>query len=387
MTVCFDLWDTTADCKEKGDKRRDCFPIMSKVKEDKDGFTHYVFSKYLFHNPKYEIPKDDYVLFKKFLSGGSREYPSDGSTPVDIVASEAKIILDRIGAIANDNSHQLCQIARTQLKKNGMLGLVRGAAKLYFGFYTTRDWRRKRFTDDIDFWIYNKGLLEYVLKENGWEKNKRTKEFEKKINWLNFKTNQREKTILVASNDTVQALDFGAGSYLEGSSLKNIFKKKLKRGHDVDLSDIINVAIVNHNESSELNQEWVEAWQAFEEVVNLRGKRSTSNIINLCRVSYGIADYMERISETIVKHSNTILASENFSDEKIINVCKMSSHHLNVKTDYKPSLTRNRIYNNLTKQKRSKLKYAKNLRNFASKVLELLNSKYDYVKVRFEIEL
>jgi hypothetical protein len=387
MTICYDLWDTKADCQEKGDNLRDCLPILNKIFKDENGFTHYLFSKAMFHNSKYEIPEDDYILFKKFLNGGSREYPSDGHIPTDVAANEAKEILVRIAMIAGDKKHGYCKIARKELRKYGMFGLVRGTIKLYLGQYTTRDWRRKRFTDDIDFWIFNKNLLEYVLKEKGWVKNKTTKEFEKQIKWYNSKTKQNEKSTLIASNDLEQILDFGNCSYLEGSRLKDIIKKKLQRGHDVDLSDIINVAIVNNKEKGEMNKDWIEAWNAFEEAVNLRGKRTTSNLINLCRLSYGIADYLERVCNAISRYSSSILVEENISDEQILRVCKASSHHLNYNISLTPSTTRNRIYNNLTRQKIRKKRYTKNLRNFASRVLELLNSKYEYANVRFEIEL
>ena len=383
----FDLWDSKADKVYKGDNLREVTPILKKTRIDENGFTHYVFSNTIFHNPKYTIPDNDYELFKRFLDGGSREYPSDGNVPADVAANEANIILEKISEIASISNHQFCKEARNELRRNGIFGLIRGTLKLYLGQYTTRDWRRKRFTDDIDFWIFHKGLLEYVLRECGWKKNNKTREYEKIIKWINFKRKKMEKTLLIASNDTNQILDFGSGSYLEGSTLKDIFKKKLRRGHDVDLSDIINVAIVNNREGDDyLDKDWVDAWNAIEESANRRGMRSTSNIISLCRYSFGIADYLERVSIAIDKYQNTILNKSEYSDKKIIRVCQYSSHHLSNHLKLEPRSTRNRIFHNLTKQKIRKLEYAANLRNFANNVLEMLNTKFKQAKVIFEIE-
>ena len=382
----YDFWDVKADSVKKGDHLRYIAPILNKTKKDENGFTHYVFSKCMFHNPKFTIPDDDYELFEKFLDGGSREYPSDGNVPVDVIAFEANNILDEITEIANNPNHKYCKIAREELKKNGRKGLVRGTIKLYLGYYTTRDWRRKRFTDDIDFWILNKNLLEYVLKKKGWKRNNKTKEFEKIIKWVNYTTNKEETSLIIASNDTDQLLDFCNGCYLEGSTLLDVFRKKIKRGHDVDLSDIINVAIANNGDIRELNEDWIKIWSVFDEATNIRSTRITSNIISLCRFSYGIAEYLERVGRAIGKYNQLVFETSKYSDNEIINVCKSSSNYYNQTISLEPNITRNRIYSNLEKQKTKKQQYAKNLRKFANKVLDTLNSKFREVKVYFEVE-
>jgi len=206
------------------------------------------------------------------------------------------------------------------------------------------------------------------------------------ISWFDFRKQEMQKTLITASNDIDQILDFGLGSYLDGPNLKDIFKKKLQRGHNVDLSDIINLAIVNNRDENYLNKDWTEAWIAIEESANTRNTRITSNLISLCRFSYGIADYLERVSKAIGKHQGTVLEMSKYSDKKIVRVCKLSSHHSNYSLFLKPSITRNRIFNNLTKQKIRKLQYARNLRNFATKLLKILNSKYKTAKTIFEIE-
>ncbi|TFF89936.1 MAG: hypothetical protein EU548_05585, partial [Promethearchaeota archaeon] len=235
------VWDVKADVKHNGDNLRDVSP--EKTFEDEEGKTHYVFTKAMFNNPWYEIPEDDYELFKKFLEGGSRSYPSDGNIPCDIVADEVKKIVDKVEEYAEDPNNIYHEEAKNALKE-GKESLFRGTVKIYLGKYTSRDWRRKRFTDDIDFWTFHINLLDAALKECGFKWNKKSKEWEKRIIWKNPKTNETRHEILYAANNLSQLLDFGAGSYLEGASLKEVFQKKLKRGHDVDLSDIINVVMV-----------------------------------------------------------------------------------------------------------------------------------------------
>ncbi|MFX1451873.1 MAG: hypothetical protein ACFFCM_13590 [Promethearchaeota archaeon] len=354
---------------------------FSKQYEDEFGFIHYVFNSEIFYNPKYEIPEDEFELFKKFLGGGSREYPSDGNIPVDIAANEAKIILNEIKEISENPTHKFHKIAVDLLKNDNKFALLRGAIRLYLEDLTTRDWRRKRSTDDIDFWIQSPTLLEYILKKTGWKKNNRTREWEKKVSWRDLWTNKINHAMLIASNDLLQSLNFGSGGYLEGSSLKNIIKKKLKRGFDVDLSDIINVAIVNNiPESKDPNSPWM----AIVECANMRDPRVTSNIISLCRYAYGIAYYLKRVGVSINRYKETFKNKELFPDEEVIRVCKVSSHWLDEQV-YEADYTRKRIYDNLVLHEHRKLQYSKNLYKFTSRVLNLLNSKYEYTKTTFEI--
>jgi hypothetical protein len=177
-----DIWDCNADEMIKGDNLRIINSITKDTYEDLDGFTHYVFSKKMFENSRYSIPSNDFKLFQKFIEGGSREYPSDGNIPTDIVATEARVILNEIVKISN-NPNAPYHTDAVETMKNGKFALLRGTVKLYLGKYTSRDWRRKRFTDDIDLWIYKIDLLEHVLETNGWIKNKITKEWEKTVYW------------------------------------------------------------------------------------------------------------------------------------------------------------------------------------------------------------
>ncbi|MFX0081344.1 MAG: hypothetical protein ACFE94_06305 [Candidatus Hodarchaeota archaeon] len=379
------IWDIKADVVQKGDRLRDVSPLHDKTIVDEIGFTHYIFSKTLFNNPWYKIPDNDLELFKNFLDGGSRTYPSDGSIPCDIIAGEARKILNRIVDISNEPNNVFYNDACETLKE-GKFNLVRGTLKLYLGKYTTRDWRRKRFTDDIDFWVFKVHLLDHVLREMGWVKNKETGEFEKSVDWVNPDTGETRHEALCAANNLNQLLDFGAGSYLEGTKLKEIFNKKLKRGHDVDLSDIINVALYNDESIGRNKDEWNDVWESFEAATNTRNSRITSNIISLCRYSIGIADHLERVSSAIAKYHDKILDKNEYPDEILKRICRTSIHWIDYLKSNGPDATRNMLHEFLLEQKDEKVSHVKNLRSFVEKILRLLNSKYEYLKIIFEIE-
>jgi len=379
------VWDIKADAVHKGDNLRDISPIIEETRKDEKGIIHYKFTKIMFNNPWYKIPNDDLELFRKYLDGGSRNYPSDGSIPCDIVAGEARKILNYINACSEDSGHPYCESAKKALK-DGKKAMVRGTVKLYLGKYTSRDWRRKRFTDDIDFWCFQVGVLDHALKECGWIKNKETGEFEKQVQWTNPETGEIRYEALCAANNLNQLLDFGAGSYLEGTGLKEIFNKKLKRGHDVDLSDIMNVALHNRKLIDGTKSEWNDVWESFEAATNTRNSRITSNLISLCRYSLGTADYLERVSNAINKHHEKILDVNEYLDMDLENICKMSIHWMDYLKENGPVDTRNMIHDFLLEQIDEKKNQSKNLRDFTVKVLKLLNSKYKYLNIAFEIE-
>jgi len=372
------IWDIKADALQKGDNLRDISPLSDKTRIDENGFTHYVFSKIMFNNPWYKIPDDELELFKKYLDGGSRAYPSDGHIPCDVVAGEARKILNKIVDISKDPKHTYYKDACEALK-DGKYSLIRGTLKLYLAKYTSRDWRRKRFTDDLDFWVFKVHLLDHVLREMGWIKNKETGEYEKTVQWTNPETGEVRHEALCAANNLNQLLDFGAGSYLEGTKLKEIFNKKLNRGHDVDLSDVMNVVL--HS-----NDHWNDTWESFEATTNTRNSRITSNLISLCRYSLGTADYLEKVSNAINKYHEKILDVNEYPDESIEKICKMSIHWMKYLEENGPKDTRNMIYEFLLEQKDEKIDQSHNLKRFTEKILNLLNSKYEYLKIKFEIE-
>ncbi len=376
------IWDTKSDVVKRGDKLRDVSPLVSRTKKDDNGYTHYLFGKAAFNSPWYDIPADDFELFQNYVAGGSRAYPSDGNIPCDLVVLEARIILNKLVELASDPNSNYHKDAKDTLK-DGKQVLVRGTLKLYLGKYTTRDWRRKRFTDDIDFWIFRVHMLEHVLVKTGWIRNHDTREWEKKVHWVNPFTGDHAEKTLIAANDLDQLLDFGAGSYLEGTSLKQVFQKKIKRGHDVDLSDVINVIMVNGGPHEE---EWLNAWNAFEEAANTRNTRITSNLISLCRYLFTIADYLERVGQTLTKHNDLIFDKEKYPDERLQGIGKISIHWLDYLDSNGPEKTREMLHDFYHEQADLKPQQAKNLRVFAEKLLKLLNSKYQHLKIAFEIE-
>lgn len=384
------IWDIKSDVLKRGDNDRDVLPLFEKTKKDENGFTYYVFSKIMFKNPWYVVLDDNFELFKKFLDGGSRFYPSDGNIPCDIVAREARIVLNDIVEIAN-NSNDAYHKDASEALKNGKKNLIRGTLKLYLSKYTERDWRRRRFTDDIDFWIYKMDLYEYVLKKNGWKKKADTKEWEKQVQWYNYILNENRTQVLIAANDINLLLDFGVGAYLEGTSLKEIFSKKIKRGHDVDLSDLINVAMVNgcdykHCGERLREEEWLNAWIAFEEAVNTRNTRTTSNLISLCRYSLGIADHLERVAKSINKYHYKIFDKSEYPDNELERICRISIHWIEFLSSHGHDNTRKMIHDYLMEQRDFKFQHSKNLRTYTEKVLNILNFKYSYLKIFFEIE-
>ncbi|NVM18972.1 MAG: hypothetical protein HWN80_14755 [Candidatus Lokiarchaeota archaeon] len=380
------IWDEKADAIKKGDNLRDVSSLINKTLKDDEGFTHFIFSKANFKNPWYAIPEDDFKLFENFIEGGSRAYPSDGSIPCDIVAREARKVLKKIELCSQDPNHHYCEDAREVLK-NGKFSLLRGTLKLYLGKYTTRDWRRKRFTDDIDFWMFQTDLLDSSLKGCSFVKDKETGEWQKTVEWNKFETKENRRETLFAANNLNQLLDFGAGSYLTGSRLKEIFDKKIKRGHDVDLSDIINVAMVNNGVDGIHKDEWLDAWSSFEQAANTRNTRTTSNLISICRYSLSIADHLEKVSEAIRKYKDHILDKSKYSDERIKFLCNISTHWQKFYNANGVDETRKIIHDFYEEQAEEKPLHAQNLRKFAKSILKLLNSKYEYLKITFEIEL
>jgi len=380
------IWDIKADVITKGDKLRDVSPITEKIWKDENDFIHYIFSKANFKNLWYTIPENDFELFENFIEGGSRAYPSDGSIPCDIVAIEARKVLKNIERCSRDPEHYYCKDAREVLK-NGKFSSVRGTLKLYLGKYTTRDWRRKRFTDDIDFWMFQTNLLDSSLKECSFIKNKETGEWEKSVEWKKFESKENKHETLFAANNLNQLLDFGAGAYLEGSSLKQIFDKKVKRGHDVDLSDLINVAMVNNGVDGVHKDEWLDAWNSFEQAANTRNTRTTSNLLSICRYSYAIADHLEKVGDVIKKFKDHILDDLKYTDEKIKSLCRISIHWEKFYDDNGVYETRKMLHDFYHEEAEQKPIHAQNLRIFANKILKLLNSKYEYINIIFEIEV
>jgi len=229
-------------------------------------------------------------------------------------------------------------------------------------------------------------LLDSKLKECSFIKNKKTGEWEKKVEWEKLNTEEKRNEVLFAANNLNQLLDFGAGAFLEGSDLKEIFDKKIKRGHDVDLSDIINVVMVNGGKEGIHEEEWINSWSSFEEAINTRNSRTTSNLISLCRYSLAIADHLMEVSKVLKKYNDSIFDKSKYSDEKVRILIKISTHWTKFLEDNGSEETRKMLHDFYHEQAEEKPIHAKNLRTFANKIMKLLNSKYEYLKIIFEIE-
>ena len=377
------IWDLKADVVKEGDKLREVSPIDRKTRIDDIGYTHYIFSKQLFKTSSYVFPDDDFELFKMFLEGEDLIYPSDGDIPSEIVAVEARKVLNFIVACAENLNSPYYEEANIALK-NGKKSLVRGVIKLHLGNYTTIDWRKKRFTASINFFTFQVSLLDHALTQMDWVKKKETNSWEKSLQW--FDTSEILHDAICTATNLNQLLDFVAENYFEGTNLRDIFIKNLKRGLDVDLNDIINVVLYYNGLNKNYKDEWEVVWESFEVTTNTRNTRITSNIISLCRYSLGIADHLERVSIALATYHDKIFDKKENPDESLRRICRTSIHWIEYLDKNGADATRNMLHEFLLKQKDEKLIHSKNLRSFTENVLNLLNSKYKYLKIIFEIQ-
>jgi hypothetical protein len=218
-----------------------------------------------------------------------------------------------------------------------------------------------------------------------WVKNKETNNWEKSLQWFDTETSENAYDAICTTKNLNNLLDFVAENYFEGTSLRDIFIKKLKRGFDVDLSDIINVVFFINGSNKNYKEEWSDVWESFEVTTNTRNTRITSNIISLCRYSLGIADHLDRVSRALATYHGKIFDKKEYPDESLRRICRTSIHWTEYLEKNGTDATRNMLHEFLVKQKDEKLIYSKNLRSFTENVLKLLNSKYEYLKVIFEI--
>ena len=143
--------------------------------------------------------------------------------------------------------------------------------------------------------------------------------------------------------------------------------------------------VLNYKDITDKN-EWNEVWESFEAATNTRNSRITSNLLSLCRYSLGTADYLERVSDAINNYHKSILDINEYPDDSLEKICRVSIHWMNYLRDNGSTATRNMIHEFLLEQIDEKKLHAKNLRKFTKKILNLLNLKYEYLKIKFEIE-
>lgn len=144
--------------------------------------------------------------------------------------------------------------------------------------------------------------------------------------------------------------------------------------------------MVNNGIDGSHKEEWLEALSSFEQAANTRNVRTTSNLISLFRFSLAIADYLKRVSEAIKRYNDLIFDKSKYSDKTLKKLCRFSKHWVNFLNINGPDETRKMLHEFYLEQAEEKLKHAENLTLFGSMILKLLNSKYEYLKVTFDIE-
>ena len=144
--------------------------------------------------------------------------------------------------------------------------------------------------------------------------------------------------------------------------------------------------MVNDGKEGIHKDEWLEGWSSFEQAINTRNSRTTSNLISLCRISLAIASHLEKVSHALNKYNDSIFDKSKYSDEKVRILCKISPHWAKFLEDNGSEETRKMLHDFYHEQAEEKPIHAKNLRTFANKIMKLLNSKYEYLKIIFEIE-
>ncbi|MHA1255688.1 MAG: hypothetical protein ACTSPS_08840, partial [Promethearchaeota archaeon] len=144
--------------------------------------------------------------------------------------------------------------------------------------------------------------------------------------------------------------------------------------------------MVNNGIEGHHKDEWLDAWNSFEEATNTRSTRITSNIISLCRYMRAIADHIEKTTEALNKYNDSIYDKSLYPDAEIRKICRSSIHWVASYNSNGAETTRNMLHDFYHEQAEEKPKHVKNLRNTAKKLLNLLNSQYHHLKIIFEIE-
>ncbi|MBN2151862.1 MAG: hypothetical protein JW839_10475 [Candidatus Lokiarchaeota archaeon] len=282
-------------------------------------FIVYHFPWKMFKNPRYTIPRGGLDLFHAFINGGSRSYSSDGQVPAILAAIEAQAAIQAVRDIAADKEHPFYTLARAAVAKGKAQvedwEVVRGTIGLMLGSWMPDDWQKKRYTDDIDFyWEAMDGeLFAHVLRKLGWTTSDRTP----------GNSSIWKKTIpsfpgipLECTNDTVIGKEFGGvGPAVEGPGLKGIVKKKLDRCHEVDISDVINVAIAGHLNIDE--DEPRHPWRAVMEILNRISADDCAHLILVCQYAFSIVQYYRDVGQALETHTPGFLSKKVFSDEEI----------------------------------------------------------------------
>ncbi len=309
-------FSTRTDKLTRGDGLQEIIPEKVTREEDR---TIYHFPAKMFHNPRYTIPEDDNELFKAFINGGSRSYSSDGQIPAIIATIEAQNIIKEVRKIAVDHKDPFNALARKAIVRGktqiGDWEVVRGTVGLMLGKWMSSDWQKKRSTDDIDFYWENMDtkLFAHVMRKCGWTSTGTTPG--NQSIWTK-KIPECGNAVLECCNDTVIGRDFaGTDQAVYGIGLKNIVKKKLSRCHEVDISDVINIALSGYFNIDE--EEERHPWRAVMEVLNRNSVDDCAHIILICQYSFAILEYYRNLGRTLETHAVDFLDKNLYDDESI----------------------------------------------------------------------
>ncbi len=386
-------FSTRTDMIIRGDKNREIVPFKI---TNEDGFTVYHFQWQMFYNPKYKIPEESGAMFKSFIVGDSRAYSSDGKIPAIRAAIEARKIIQEVRHIAADKEHPFYQKAKKAVM-NGYaqvedISVVRGTIGLMLGKWMPKDWQKRRYTDDIDFFweTIDNDLWNHVLNKLGWTTDDATPG-----TWSIWKKMVIEVpgVPLECSNDTTLSKQFGgADATLDGPGLKAILKFKFFRCHDIDINDIINVAIMGllNIEEDEPNH----PWRAVMETLWRGGMDDIAHLIAICQHSFPIATHILKVANALKEHVQDFFIPNVFPDEEIKRIYSMQTpvipggtHYYwepfqaGTSTDVKEM--RKELYRFFLDEAEKRFYYGSRVRSFGHTLVWALNRRFKPSKVRF----
>ncbi|NMC08235.1 MAG: hypothetical protein GYA24_23715 [Candidatus Lokiarchaeota archaeon] len=384
---------TRTDLVTRGDLKRVTMPF--KITHE-NGFTIYHFRWRKFYNPRYYTPDDPDALFTGFIMGNSRAYSSDGKIPAIRASIEAQNIIQEVRNIALDHQHPFHHKAKKAIM-NGYVqveddAVVRGTVGLMLGKWMPRDWQQKRFTDDIDFFWENidTDLWNHVLQKHGWTTDDKTPG-----GWSIWKKYVPEvpDVPLECSNDTTLGKEFGGvGATLEGPGLKAILKFKLFRCHDVDVSDIINVALMGLLNIDEEEPE--HPWRAIMETMWRASSTDITHIITIVQHAYSIGAHLQKLSHVLKDHVQDFLIPHKIADEVIKTLYGVATpiipggarynwvpFEAGTATDVKDM--RKELYRFFREEASRRMFYSSRLRSFAHTLAWSLNRRFKASKIKF----
>ncbi len=371
----------------RGDKLRELKPARIAIEGE---YTVYYFSFLMFENPRYSIPGNSELLFRAYIEGGSRSYSSDGQIPALLAAIEAQAIIQKVRQIALNKYHPLNKKAQTAIMKGKVQRedweVVRGTVGLVLGKWMPTDWQKKRYTDDIDFFWpdMDSDLFAYVLTRLGWKTDDKTPGCFSK--WTK-EIPEVPGLPLECCNDWLIGREFGGvDAAVEGVGLKGILSWKFRRCHDVDISDIINVALKGYLNIDQ--DDIVHPWRAVMEALWRGGKDDIGHLITVSQHAFAIANHLRSVGLALEEHVADFLDKNHINTaqiEEIYNKQTPISHKLLGSINWEPfkrgsastiKQMRKELYSFFLNQSEKRLNYASRLKTFAHALVWSLNAKF-----------